>query len=274
MMNHKNALRDAQELVAKGLPTRRHRRLREHLRGCDDCMRHYERLRAVEDALTPASVISDVALERIGALVLDEVSPPATRRGYWAWVGGLGTVSAMALMLVLVSPRTPDDELTPRGVTATGNGHGLAAFVVDPTRGDVARATVGADRRVIVPAGKVVQLAYRNAAYRYVMVVGVDASHEVQWYHPAEQERASGGVALVAGAIDEPLPGAWSIDRDMTPQRLFAVFADAPIDAEAVTRAVERLRASGQSVRNAERLPGLAYAQDSLLLDIAEPTGH
>jgi hypothetical protein len=275
MMNHKSALRDTRLLVSQGLPPRRHRRLREHLRGCDDCMRHYERLRAVEDALTPAAVMSETALERLGALVLDDVAPaPAPRHGYLGWAFGFGTAAALALALVVAVPPTPNDELTPRGATVASKDHGIAAFLVDPLRGEAARAAVVANRRVDVPAGKVVQLAYRNAKYRYGVVVGVDAAYDLQWYHPGASERASGGVALVAGAVDEPLPGAWSIDSDMTPLRLFAIFSETPIDAAAIEGAVQRLRSSGQGPRDAERLPGLPYAQDSLLFETQEAAKH
>ena len=272
-MNHNRALRDTRILVSKGLPPRRHRRLREHLRGCDDCLRHYERLRAVEDALTPAAVMSAAALERIGALVIDDSGLERAPRRGWAMLGSLATATALAVTLVLVMPRGGDDELTPRGTGLARTAHGLGAFIVDPAHAEVTRPALVAGRRIVVPEGKVVQLAYRNSAFRYVVVVGIDATYEMQWYHPSEVERASGGVALVAGAVDEPLPGAWSIDRDMTPQRLFAIFADAPIAADVVERAALRLRESGQAPIDVERLPGLAYAQDSLVL-VAEEQPH
>ena len=218
MMNHKRALRDTQLLVSQGLPPSRHRRLRNHLRGCDDCLRHYERLRAVEDAITPGAVISDAALERMGELVLDETATPAARGPGWAWASGLLASTALAVALVVVvRPASDDGELTARGGTVATLDHGFSAFIVDPARGETTRATPTTDGHVTVPQGKVVQLAYRNGSHRYAVVVGLDAGRETQWYHPDESERAAGGVALVSGATDEPFRGAWSIDRHGTP---------------------------------------------------------
>lgn len=268
MMSHQRALRDADLLVSKGLAPARHRRLRDHLRGCDDCQRHYERLRAVEDALTPAHVMSEAAIERLGDLVLDEASP-APKTEAMGWLTVLGTATALAVAALVVMPRHPADELTARGAQVRVADHGLHVFVIDPVTKKVTRAEPTADRRVVVDAGRVIQLAYSNSRYRYGAVIGVDAAYAVQWYHPNEGERASGGVRLESGTVDEPFPGSWSLEG-ATPLRMFAVFSDAPIDSETITTAVARLRDSGRPIASADRLPGAGDTQDTLLIEVAK----
>jgi hypothetical protein len=268
MMIHQRALRDADVLVSKGLPPARHRRLRNHLRGCEECQRHYERLRAVEDALTPAHVMSDAAIERLGELVLDDVAPRPKPESV-GWLAVLGTATALAVAALVVMPRQSTDELVARGGRVQVADHGLHVFVIDPGSKTVTRAQPAADRRVVVDAGRLIQLAYSNGSYRYGVVIGVDAAYATQWYHPSEGERASGGVRLERGAVDEPFPGSWSIENT-TLLRMFAVFSDAPIDFETITAAVARLRESGRPISSADRLPGAGDAQDTLLIEVAK----
>ncbi len=230
MMSHQRALRDAHVLVAKGLAPARHRRLREHLRGCDACLRQYEQLRAVENALSPGEVMAPSAFERMSELVLDEVSPKPRRAGI-AWSFGLSAATAMAVVMWLVVPA--GGEFGSRGGAAPETRYGLSLFVIDPTTQQASRATVDG-ARVTVPAGQLIQLAYRNDDARYLAVVAVDAEGEVQVYYPGDDERDAGGVRLVAGAHDEPLPGAWSLDDVAMPLRVFAFFSREPLDRREV----------------------------------------
>lgn len=228
MMSHERAQRDARTLVARGLPDKRHRALREHLRGCDDCARDYESLRAVEDQLAPSGdIMAPAAFERLGALVLDEVAPAPKRVGL-SWLYGLSAATAMAVVMLLVVPRQRTDEFSSRGITAVPT-HGVSLFVIDPATRNVSRAEVR-NHHVTVPADRLVQLAYRTTDERYLTVIGIDASGSAQVYYPGDADR---DATLLANASDEPLPGAWDLSEVATPLRLYAFFGTTPVDREA-----------------------------------------
>ncbi len=232
MMSHERAMRDAHALVAKGLSPKKHEQLREHLRGCDDCMRHYERLRAVEDALSPGEVMAPAALARMSELVLAEVAPPPRRAGL-PWIYGLSAAAAMAVVMLIVVPRK-DGELTPRGVTTQQSAHGLSVFLIDAATKSAARAEVNGGH-VTVPADRLLQLAYRTTNDRHLVVVGIDAGGDAQVYYATGD-----AMTLTANAVDEPLPGAWDLGDVTPPLRLFAFFSKTAIAPETALATAQR----------------------------------
>ena len=128
-------------------------------------------------------------------------------------------------------------------------GAGLSVFWIQSESQQVQRLTA-VPGGTEVHKGHLLQMAYTNERYTYGAVVGVDASYDVQWYHPSQKKAHAGGVRLKL-ARDEPFGGAWTIVAKPGPLRLYALFSDTPLDPKAVERAVRKLEHAGASVREA-----------------------
>lgn len=245
--------RDVERLVAGELGLQRHAVLREHLRACSPCRAYYDQARSIEEALYPPAALSPAAIDRLADGLLAP-TPAAPRRRAWALVPALAAAAALALVWVRGSG---DDGFAPRGDGGLdAELPGLSAFVIGAA-GSMRRLEASA-LGAPVDGEDVLQLAYSSAGYAFGAVVGIDAGWDLEWYHDS--------TPLAQGLRDEPFGGAWKIVAAPGPLRLFALFSDAPIERDAVARAAARLRDAGESVRTADRLPGLDGAQHSLLL--------
>ncbi|MEE8409427.1 MAG: hypothetical protein V3T05_07470 [Myxococcota bacterium] len=257
--------RQVDRLFARGLSPGRHERLRSHLRDCDVCRHHYERVRGLEDALFDApEPLNPAALERIADLVVPPA--PETRRSGKLSMFGLAVAAATVAVVALIAV-PPDPDLRSKSVGTLPPEGGITVFHVDPETRSVQRLARLPEGSPLA-SGSVVQIAYTNTTFTHAVVIGVDASYGLQWYHPSSAEVSAGGVLLRPAAADALFGEAWTIKAPAGPLRLYAVFSRDPIDAAAIDVAVSALRQSGGSLRDADELPGIGAHQDSVLLEI------
>lgn len=233
----------------------RHQQVRDHIRSCDACERYYEAHRSLEDALFPGAVMAPSALERMQVLVLEETRPQRARR--LPLLASLATAACAAVVLLVVV-RQPDEELVARGDAAKVAEAALSVFAVDT----VAKSATRLDRKdARVSAGTVVQMAYSNAHYSHLAVVGLDASGELQWFYPG-----GAGALQIGHATDEPLAGGWTLTSTT---RLFAIFSEAALPPDAIVTRDLKTR----DLKTLTALPGLEgfnVLQDSILVRVDE----
>ena len=255
-MNHVGARHQVNRLFTAGLPARRHRRLREHLRECDGCRRYYEGVRAVEDAMfAEPAALNDAAVARLADLAVER--PRAAKRSAPVWLALFAaSATAAAALLFTVGPRETTEEFTARGVAETA-GAGLTVFHIDRearTVNRIARQPAG----TVLPAGAVVQLGVTtNDELTHLAVLGVDENARVQWYQTP--------TTLSAGVVDEVIGAAWKLGGGRV--RIFAVFSSEALDRAVLEAAAARLR--GTELATSDRLPGILAHQDSILIEVA-----
>ncbi len=255
-MNHDHAQTQVDRLFTAGLSPRRHARLRDHLRECDGCRRYYEGVRALEDVMFADRGLNDAAVARMADLAVEQRHVRSRARGWLPWATAAAATAATALLVVTLVPTGPAEEIAARGAAGTG-AVGLTVFHID-REAQAVRRVVRHATGAVLPVGAVVQLGVTtDDAVAHLAVLGVDERERVHWY----QEPAT----VPAGVVDEVIGGAWRLSEPGT-LRLFAVFADRPIDRATLDAAALTLRR--RDLAAVERLPGVAGRQDSLLLEV------
>jgi hypothetical protein len=217
-LSHRRARRWIESAFVETLPPARWERLRAHLTGCDACRVRYDRLGDVRRALGGASLLPADAREQIAvALAASRAPRPSSSRAV-AGITLAGAAALAALLVLVLGPRPPDDELKPRGAVLkfAGRPPGLRLYCV----------SVGADGRPVIRAEVAaaapplpiptlrckidgeLQLAYTSPRLKEMTMIvhGEGAAGTKLWYAP--RQPTAPAVALVADAIDEPLP--WS----------------------------------------------------------------
>jgi len=265
---HARIRRQVDQLFVEGLSPPRHRALRDHLRDCDACRAHYERLRQVEERLfTDGEGLSVAAQERLADLVV-QPKGPAPARSAWPTLGlALAALSAILLAVVLVpqgkDQRAPDEDFMARGTQGTAQG-GLNVFHVDPEHRAVTRMT-RVPEGAPIESGSVMQLAYSNTDFAHLVVVGLDAHYELHWYHPGS---SAGDTRIERDVTDMLLGDAWQITAPAGGLRLFAVFSNEPLDASTIEAAAAHVSGAQLPLTQVAELPGLGLHQDSVLLKV------
>jgi hypothetical protein len=237
------------ELALGALPQAEEAAARAHLASCGRCQ--------ADDAALASS------RAHFSAAVLPKTMGAVRRRadaesGFWqrrrTWLVGL-TVACGAAAALLIGIRRP---ATDEDLLAKGGGAPLAAFF---KRGDrVAQVVAGQPLR----AGDSVRLVVQTQAKRHVAVLSADVSgHVTRWF--PQQGKQSGELAAHARA---ELPGAIVLDASPGPERLFAVFADSPIDLPPLEKKLFELgRAGPEAVRRTERLNIIGADQATRLIE-------
>lgn len=254
-MNHDHARTQVDRLFTDGLPPRRHARLRDHLRACDGCRRYYEGVRAVEDAMfAEPPVLNDAALARMADLAVARPEPKRRRASAWLALFAASATAAAALLFSVGPRSTSDEELTARGGVAEVAAAGLTVFHIDSVAQKVARVP---RQGAAVPQGTVVQLGVTTRERMHVAIVGIDSTYQLHWYQEP--------TVIPAGVVDEVVAGAWKLNNPGW-LRLYAVFAEQPIDRAALEASAQRLR--GADLAEHDRLPGVEGHQDSILIEV------
>ncbi|MBX7113178.1 MAG: DUF4384 domain-containing protein [Myxococcaceae bacterium] len=139
----------------------------------------------------------------------------------WAWAFAVPSFAA-AMVLWVMAPR-PD----------TQTAKGADFFTVVTKRGDDVKS-LGA---TCAPKDQV--RARFRSSQRYLLIVGVDATGDVQVLYPM------GGISSQTLSDTEGLsPGSWELDEKPGTQRFIAFFSEKPLAVSDVTRVI---RAKGAS---------------------------
>ena len=106
-----------------------------------------------------------------------------------------------------------------------------------------------------------------GSPYRYVMVLGADATGEVFWYYPDHVAGKSVALPTQAGtqamgeSIVQDAAGAWL--------RVFAIFSQQPLSAQWVAQQVQQAESHG-GLEQVDRLPLSDVGQHSMLLRLQD----
>jgi hypothetical protein len=260
------------EVIAGELSASAWQELRAHLVECATCRGRYDRVAMAERLLHggPAALArpSPASFERIGAAVIAGavVRPPAWQR-LLQWLAPpqrWATMAAAAALLLalpwLLRTRVPSDEFQSRGGGAAAErAAGLRAFCLDEA-GVTPRCSRASQLHMTVSNG---------GHFERVFVVGLDDGLELKWYAPRPPQSAS--VTAPAG-VDVPLGAAvrLGVNHDPGKVRIYALFSDAPLTANEVEAAAERMRREHALPSQREALPleRADVVQKSVMLDV------
>lgn len=231
------------------LPEERRRELAAHVRECSRCAETQAALQRAtarfRDEVFPRS------LPRIVPRALAATNRPAARlRRWWsearAGVRWASVAAPVAAALVLTAgsfayktrgTSTVDQE----PAVATKGGPALHLFV---RRGD--RVFAAQPGSVLAP-GDAVRFVAEPAGHHYLLVVSIDGAGKVSVYHPFDGAES----APLAPAGRAEVPGSIVLDCAPGPERIVAVFSDAPLSAAAVGQQLRQLAAAaGQGSGN------------------------
>jgi hypothetical protein len=116
-------------------------------------------------------------------------------------------------------------------------------------------------------AGDQIRFVVEPAGARYLLVASVDSLGQATIYYPY-------GAAMSAPIAGDRIELAGSIVLDAAPgpERVFALFSDAPITATAVQDALRAIAAAGpDAIRGMRALPIAARAQTSVAFEKVVP---
>ena len=248
--------------------------LQRHLPGCADCRARYDRVSLAERMLHggPASMDtpSGSTLKRLEGAVLGAVVAPLSpwqRTLQWfaptqRWASGLAVAAAVVVLLpfLLRAPKPASDgEFQARGATTHERTAGLRAFCIGDD-GVTPRCDRSTQLRLTVSNG---------GKFGRVFVVGFDDDFNPKWYAPRPPDAQS--VAAPDG-VDQQIGAAvkLGVNHDPGKVRIYALFSDAPVSAQEVEAAADRLREQGRKPSQIESLPLLRtdVIQKSLVLDV------
>jgi hypothetical protein len=125
-----------------------------------------------------------------------------------------------------------------------------------------------AQPRVVLAPGDSVRFVVEPGGHRYLLVVSIDGAGKVSVYHPFE----GAASAPLASAPRVELPESIVLDRAPGPERIFALFSDAPLSAAAVGQQLQQRAAAAGWEKGGDvelALPGTEQA--SFLFEKAEP---
>jgi hypothetical protein len=218
-----------------------------HVPGCARCAARVEALRAHRDAFLVGADPTAASVEIVRRF--DVV--PRARVGLGSWAPLAALAAGLVVAVLVRAPGAPEgSSVDPRGDRAKGRveappprapqasgaprgaevGGALELFVEAP------------DGLVAVPPGTPLaarthlRLRAEGAGRGFVAVLSVDSSGQLSTYYPASGDAL---VAFAGGAA--LLPGAVELDAARGPERVVAIFADAPLPLEPLRA---RLRAA------------------------------
>jgi hypothetical protein len=231
--------------------------LEGHTRSCARCSSVVAEIAAARGDLFAADsgVEAARAAHTMMTIAAARAVPRRRWRGWGGWAGAPLLVGAAAVLLLVpaLKPRQPS-VMPPPGVRAKGQ-LAVEAFCKRADKvfpvGDG-----GAYYR-----GDRLRFAYSTPADGHLMVLGVDDRGQIFPYYG---EGRLSSVPAAAGA-KVMLPGSVELDDHNGAERVFVLWAAAPIDGGAVKRAVAEALAAGADITRAARLP-LELDQVSFLL--------
>jgi hypothetical protein len=262
------------EMIVGEVATGEWKDLHRHLAGCMPCRARYDRVSLAERMLHggPQALItpSSSTLKRLEGAVLGATaaSPPAWQRALqWfaptqRWAAGVAVAAAVVVLIPLLarSPKPqPDGGFQTRGAATHERTAGVRAFCIGD-EGVTPRCARTTQLRLTVSNG---------GKFGRVFVVGFDDDFNPKWYAPRPPE---GQSVTAPDGVDQQIGAAvkLGVNHDPGKVRIYALFSDAPVSAQEVEAAADRLREQGRKPSQIEALPLLRtdVIQKSLVLDV------
>lgn len=211
---------------------------RDHLAVCARCRAEYDAAAELREHFTTH--------------VLPHAQPVRRRRPIWAFIALPALAAAAIAMIVVARPAPKPAELAIKGDATWqvfANRDGQTFAVHDGTR-------LGAGDRIrfaVIPDGA-----------RFLLVASIDGAGAVSVYYPY------GGTA--SGKLEPgdrvELPDSIVLDAAPGPERLFALFSDAPIETSNVAEQLRAIGAGGpDAIRGMHTLTVDSRAQASLVFE-------
>ncbi|MBX5484826.1 MAG: DUF4384 domain-containing protein [Myxococcaceae bacterium] len=202
------------------------RQAREHLDNCPRCRSAWDELEESRARFT--QYVFPRTLPKVEAAARPA---PLWERVKQKWTLALpfaGLVTVTVLAVIFVNPQLEGAEQPYYGTK------GGAQLDVVALRGD-RQLPVGND--TTLSAGDRIRFLVDSGGAHYVLLVSKDGEGNVTVYYP--YDGAESAELPGAGGLEE-LPGSIELDAAVGRERLFAIFSDQPVRADAVRTALER----------------------------------
>lgn len=215
-------------------------RTREHLAACSRC-------RADLDA---AAALREQFEQGVLARTLPTIRERRSPHSRWRWLL-VPALTAAALLFLVIRPRTASDDLSIKGDAAWqvyANRDGQTFKVKDGARLDAGDRI----RFVVTP----------NKAH-YVLIASLDGAGAATIYYPY-----GGTESEWIDDARKELPGSIVLDAAPGPERVFALFSDRPIPADAVIQQLRTIGTGGaEAIRGTHHLDLATRSQLSLVVE-------
>lgn len=276
-MTHERYQKWIDELIVGEVAPTEWNELRLHLAGCAGCRARYDRVSLAERMLHGGPQALDTpsasTLARLEGAILGDGArrPSAWVRGLqWfaptqRWAVGLAAAAAMAV-LVPFWLRSPSGGVPPssggfqtRGAATPERTAGLRAFCIGD-EGVTPHCLRSTQLRLTVSNG---------GKFARLFLVGIDDDWAPKWYAPRPPEQES---VVAPSGVDQQVapPVRLGVNHDLGKVRIYALFSDAPVTAQEVESAAQRLREANSKPSDRETLPLLRtdVVQKSVVLDV------
>jgi hypothetical protein len=240
---------DLDALALGALAPERRAQAEAHLGACTRCQDDRDQARAAGERF----------LHQVFPRTLARVTQRRRRTARWLALGlALATTAAAVALLLVVSGRGTDP-LDQGGPVVAAKG-GPSFHVFAQRDGRVFAVADGARLR----PGDELRFAVEPSGLAYLLVASVDGDGKVSVYYPFEGEESG---RLAPGPRSE-LPDSIRLDQAAGPERLFALFSRAPLEAEPVRRALRGLGGQGPAaIRSRRALAAGAAVQLTLVFE-------
>jgi len=223
--------------VLGGLPAEERTTLESHLASCPACSATLADLKARH-----AQFVST----KLPLLMPGAVARASGWRRFFGSRAPLYGALALAiplLLLVLLRPGVPDQGIKGGPALQVVVKHGERVWQLKP--GETLAA--GDELRFVAEPGK----------KRFLLIMSVDGAGAVSVYEPFDGEQS----APISGARVE-IPGSVVLDRAPGPERLYALFSDAPLSAESVKPALGAVARAGPAAIRSGGILGVEGASE------------
>lgn len=210
-------------LMLASLPPPDVDRAKEHLSGCSSCQARWSELE--EDKARFEQYVFPRTVSRIEERAHARSLLERLGERWRVLLPALG-LAAAALVAVVATPWAAEEEPY-LGV----KGGGAAMEVVAHSGGGQFAVKSGARLR---PKDRI-RFVVEPAGAKYLLIASKDGQGNVTVYHPYD-----GRQSAAVGPGRQELPGAIELDEVLGPERLLAIFSDAPLSADEVKQALSK----------------------------------
>jgi hypothetical protein len=187
------------ELEPKGFEA-----LREHVKGCADCLEQYERISRVESVLEHGGMAPERSALLEGRLLARIAAKEPPKAAWLAWRDWLMPFLGAAALVALIIPlsRGTDDGWQSRGAKPV-SAFGVRAFCVEPGAAPRILSEARSGGTLVCPPGAAVQFTY-TAPRPALLQISLEGSPLV--FFPAD------GEPTVVSGLDVPIGHSTPVD--------------------------------------------------------------